>query len=120
VDHYANFTLAQRYLEFGDALQHLRSNLTTIESIIKTANISLENQRLGTYGPSPYDLSSLTDIVGNFRLTLEECRNWLNDNTKFYQSGGFITNIIYNINVDSQVIHLTERIAFHNTKVRLQ
>lgn len=74
---------------------------------------------MGGFGPSSYDLSTFKEIVGNFRLTLEECRDLLNDGTKFRQKNGFVTNILYNINVDEHVVHLTERIAFHNIKVSL-
>ncbi|KAH7389906.1 hypothetical protein BKA66DRAFT_440175 [Pyrenochaeta sp. MPI-SDFR-AT-0127] len=109
----------QRYVEFGDALFRLHSNLTTIESIVNTANNTLEKDKIDSFGPQTYDTSSLTDIIGNFRLTLEECHQFLNDDTKFRQRDGFITNIIYNINVDPQVIHLTERLAFHSTKIGL-
>jgi hypothetical protein len=113
------FILAQRYIEFGDALHRLHSNLNTIEAIVNTANTSLENDSFGTFGPPRYDIATLTDIVGNFRLTLEECRDFLNNGTKFRQKDGFITNVLYNINVDPQVIHLTERLGFHNTKIGL-
>lgn len=113
--------LAQRYIEFGDALFRLHSSLTTIESIVKTANNSLEADAISTFGPQLYDTASLTEIIGNFRLTLEDCRQLLNDKEKFHhsQKDGFITNIIYNINVDPQIVHLTERLAFHSTKIGL-
>jgi hypothetical protein len=111
--------LAQRYIEFGDALHRLHSNLNTIETIVTAANKSLEKESIGSFGPSSYDLSSLTEIIGNFRLTLDQCRDLLDDETKFRQRGGFITNVLYNINVDPQVVHLTERLTFHNTKVGL-
>lgn len=113
------FDIAQRYIEFGDALHRLHSSLNTIETIIQTARTSLDDERISTFGPSSYDVTSLTEIIGNFRLTLEACRDFLNDGTKFRQKDGFITNILYNINIDSQVIHLTDRLNFHNTKIAL-
>ncbi|KAH7402309.1 hypothetical protein DE146DRAFT_735536 [Phaeosphaeria sp. MPI-PUGE-AT-0046c] len=109
----------QRYIEFGDALHRLYSSLNTIEAIIETARTNLGNERINSFGPTSYDLTSLTEIIGNFRLTLEECRDFLNDDTKFCHKDGFITNILYNINVDPQVMHLTERLNFHNTKIAL-
>ncbi|CAO2652591.1 Nn.00g008740.m01.CDS01 [Neocucurbitaria sp. VM-36] len=111
--------LAQRYVEFGDALFRLHSNLTTIASIVETANSSLQDDAINTFGPRIYDTTSLTEIIGNFRLTLEDCRQLLNDDKKFRQRDKFITNIIYNINVDPQIVHLTERLAFHSTKIGL-
>lgn len=113
------FGLAQRYIEFGDALHGLHSNLNTIETIVKAADNSLANDGIASFGTSNYDISSLTEIIGNFRLTLEECRDFLNDGTKFRQKDGFVTNVLYNINVDPQVIHLTERLAFHSIKIGL-
>ncbi|KAF1844355.1 uncharacterized protein K460DRAFT_357965 [Cucurbitaria berberidis CBS 394.84] len=112
-------SLPQRYLEFGDALFRLHSNLTTIASIVETANGSLEADTISAFGPKIYDTTSLTEIIGNFRLTLEECRQLLNDDDKFRQKNGFITNIIYNINIDPQIVRLTERLAFHSTKIGL-
>ncbi|KAH8725896.1 hypothetical protein GQ44DRAFT_771842 [Phaeosphaeriaceae sp. PMI808] len=111
--------IGMRYIEFGDALHRLHSNLNTIEEIVKAANTNLDIDRVGTFGPRSYDITSLTEIIGNFQLTLEECRDFLNDGTKFRQKAGFITNIIYNINVDPQVVCLTERLAFHSTKISL-
>lgn len=86
---------------------------------MKTATTSLQDDRIDTFGPQTYDTASLTEIIGNFRLTLEECRRFLNDESKFRHKAGFITNIVYNINVDPHVISLTERLAFHNTKIGL-
>lgn len=114
-----HLNLAQRYIEFGDALHRLHSSLNTIETIINTAHTSLENERISNFGPSCYDITSLTEIIGNFRLTLEACRDFLNDDTKFRQKDGFITNILYNVNIDPQVTHLIERLNFHNTKIAL-
>jgi hypothetical protein len=111
--------LARRYIEFGDALHRLHSNLTTIDTIVKAASTSLKSDNLNTFGPPDYDLTSFTEIIGNFWLTLEECQDFLRDKTKFRQKDGFVTNILYNINVDAQVIRLTERLAFHSTKIGL-
>jgi hypothetical protein len=97
----------------------LHSNLKTIDTIVNAANTSLDNDSLGSFGSPSYDITSLTEIIGNFRLTLEDCRAFLRDETKFRQKDGFVTNIVYNINVDAQVIHLTERLAFHSTKIGL-
>ena len=112
--------LARRYLEFGDALFRLHWSLNTIESIVRTANTGLENERLESYGPELYDTTALTDIVGNFRLTLEQCQKLLNDVSKFRTGkDGFITNIIYNLNSDAQVRDLTERLKYHSVKIGL-
>jgi len=112
--------LAQRYLEFGDALFRLHWSLNTIESIVRTANTGLENGRLESYGSELYDTTALTDIVGNFRLTLEQSQKLLNDVSKFRTGkDGFITNIIYNLNSDAQVRDLTERLKFHTVKIGL-
>ncbi|KAI4648968.1 uncharacterized protein J4E78_008485 [Alternaria triticimaculans] len=62
----------------------------------------------------------LTDIVGNFRLTLEQSQKLLNGVSKFRTGkDGFITNIIYNLNSDAQVRDLTERLKFHTVKIGL-
>ncbi|KAI4923464.1 hypothetical protein J4E85_008502 [Alternaria conjuncta] len=112
--------LARRYLEFGDALFRLHWSLNTIESIVRTANTGLENERLESYGPELYDTTALIDIVGNFRLTLEQCQKLLNDVSKFRTGkDGFITNIIYNLNTDAQVRDLTERLKYHSVKIGL-
>ena len=112
--------LARRYLEFGDALFRLHWSLNTIESIVRTANTGLENERLESYGPELYDTTALIDIVGNFRLTLEQCQQLLNDVSKFRTGkDGFITNIIYNLNTDAQVRDLTERLKYHSVKIGL-
>lgn len=83
------------------------------------ANNELKSDRLGSFGAPEYDLKPLFEIIGNLRLTLEECRDLMNDESKFPQKNGVITNIMYNIDVDPYVISLTERIAFHNNKISL-
>ncbi|KAF2026521.1 hypothetical protein EK21DRAFT_115766 [Setomelanomma holmii] len=113
------FVLTQRYIEFGDALHGLHSNLNTIETIIKAANTSLASDRFGTLGPLKFHTKTLIEIIGNFKLTLEESRDFLNDGTKFRQKQGVTTNVLYNINVDPQATHLINRLAFHSTKVGL-
>ena len=111
--------LARRYLEFGDALFRLHWSLNT-ESIVRTANTGLGNERLESYGPELYDTTALIDIVGNFRLTLEQCQQLLNDVSKFRTGkDGLITNIIYNLNSDAQVRDLTERLKYHSVKIGL-
>ncbi|KAF2114097.1 hypothetical protein BDV96DRAFT_109269 [Lophiotrema nucula] len=110
---------SQKFVEFGDALLALNENLTTIKNTVKVLDSDLERKRVGIYGPCRYNLASLENIIGNFRLTLDECDRWLNDRKRFHQSDGVITNILYNINTDPQVVHMTERIAFHNVKIGL-
>ncbi|KAF2272401.1 uncharacterized protein EI97DRAFT_484086 [Westerdykella ornata] len=97
----------QRYIEFGSALHGLYSNLKNIESVVTKANNDLKSDELGSFGPPALDLSSFADIIGNFKVTLEACRDLLNDQSKFRQKNGVITNIIYNIDVDPNKITLT-------------
>lgn len=108
---------AQRWIEFGAALHGLYTNLKTIESILARAERAVKEDYLGPLGPPAYDLGSLHEIIGNFKDTLIECRELLNDERKFPQKNGIISNIVYNIDVDPHVIQLTERLAFHNTKI---
>ncbi|KAF2747234.1 hypothetical protein M011DRAFT_51959 [Sporormia fimetaria CBS 119925] len=109
----------QRYIEFGSALHGLYTNLKTIQTIVTKANNDLESERIGQFGPSSYDIAPLAEIIGDFKLTLNECRDLLNDESKFSQKNGVITNIIYNIDVDPYVVSLTERLAFHSNKISL-
>lgn len=108
---------AQRYLEFKDALHRLHSNLETIQSITQDANEKIQRNRLGSYGAPSFDLAPLDEIIGNLKLTLEECRQWLNDNRKFEHRNGVVSNIIYNIDIDPGAVSLTQKLAFHNVKV---
>ncbi|KAF2004028.1 hypothetical protein P154DRAFT_617287 [Amniculicola lignicola CBS 123094] len=112
-------SIPQRYLEFRDALHRLQSNLVTIDQTTRNANSQLDRNRVGSYGGTSYDLKPLSEIIGNFQLTLEECKELLNDRSKFTHRNGVIANIIYNIDVDPHVASLIDRLAFHNVKISL-
>ncbi|KAF2264190.1 hypothetical protein CC78DRAFT_568495 [Lojkania enalia] len=110
---------SQRYLEFYNALYQLKDNLETIQRITQEADEKFHQHRLGSYGPSSYDLTPLQEIIGNLKLTIEECQQWLHDNRKFEHRNGVITNIIYNIDIDPEAVQLTQKLSFHNVKIGL-
>lgn len=65
-----------------------------------------------------WDLKTLPQICGDFRKTLNDCSQLLNDNKKFGRGrGGFIYNVQWNLTIEPDVTRLRDRVAFHNVKV---
>ncbi|KAH0559505.1 hypothetical protein GP486_003982 [Trichoglossum hirsutum] len=104
--------------EFGDDIKSLGRNLELIKRIICNAEDQLKQVSLREFGPEQFDLGALDQIVGNYSATLRECDNLILNNAKFIKDGsGFVSNIVYNFNVEPEAARLKERVGFHNIKI---
>ena len=110
-----------RYLEFGRQVNELGNSLLTLEKVIDNADRQNSLPRrpwhneANRYGTS-WDV--LPQIAGDFKRTLHECDNFLNDHSKFrYSQAGFIENVIWWASVEGDVNALKERVRFHMMKL---
>ena len=116
-----NFLADLRYLEFGRQINQLADSLRTLEKVIDNADRQNSLPRrpwhneADHYGPS-WDV--LPQVAGDFKRTLHECNNLLNDHSKFqYSQAGFIENVIWWSSVEGDVNALKERVRFHMMKL---
>ena len=116
-----HFLADRRYLEFGRQVNELGNSLLTLEKVIDNAdrqNSLLRrpwDNEAERYGP-PWHI--LPQVAGDFKRTLHECNNLLNDRSKFrYSQAGFIENVIWWTSVEGEVNTLKERVRFHMMKL---
>ena len=109
---------AKQYAEFGADIQHFARNLQKLGQVIGDvieqvpAPLSREDHT--------WDLRSLLQICGDFRITLNECRRILEDSAMFERGrGNFIYNIRWNLSLEHQVAVLRDCLVFHNIKVKI-
>lgn len=69
-------------------------------------------------GATPqWDFSSLNEIIGDYRSTINECRALLNNNRQYLQRRSALRNIEWNILVQPDATRLKDQILLHNAKV---
>lgn len=110
-----------RYLDFGRQVNELGNSLRTLENVIDNAQRQTSSlRRPWDNEANRYDLSwqVLPQVAGDFKQTLHECDNLLNDRSKFrYSRAGFIENVIWWASVEGDVNTLKERVRFHMMKL---
>ena len=114
---------ATQYADFGEEIKRLAENLQNlIRAVKKVSNLAANGppKPQGTSEPE-FDMSSLLEISGDFRDTLEQSKKLLVDHGSLGEQRGAITapfiNIRWNMTIRPSVQRLRERIAIHNRKV---
>ncbi|PMD42878.1 hypothetical protein L207DRAFT_563707 [Hyaloscypha variabilis F] len=102
------------YNEFGDNVQALTTNLEDLHKIVGYLGGNGPNG--GRFLDASY-MSSLVDIIGDYRRTLQDCDQFLKDKERFSWEGDFVNNIIWNFSIASEVQTLKDRVAFLNIKL---
>jgi hypothetical protein len=107
--------LEKQYADFGVDIQYLSNNLKQLGQVIQDVT---KQARPLSAEEHKWDLKTLPQICGDFRKTLVDCQNFLQDERKFsHGRGGFIYNIQWNLTMEPEVRRLRDRVAFHNIKV---
>lgn len=115
----------RQYAELGDDIKSLAQNLDYIQNIVRNASLSWQQQALRLRhlrGPAPqkeWDLSSIQEIIGDYKTTLADCEKLLEENPEFRTNRGAIYNVEWNLVIRPKVIHLKKRLEAHNTKILL-
>jgi len=102
------------YKEFGEDIRKLAINLDVLLNVLQRAEHQggPPNQARQYLGPD-------TDgqILGDFKGTLNDCENLLNNQRFFQRSGGFVKNICLYSQVELEIQKIRERITCFNIKV---
>ena len=65
-------------------------------------------------------LNTLSEVTGDFKQTLHDCKKLLSDNSKFQRSAtNFVDNVVWHSSTERVVNHLRQRVNFHLTKLNL-
>lgn len=96
----------------------MHTSLERLEGTIKRAQTSL--LAVGNHNNDILvdDQQSFSEIVGDYRSTLTDCRRLIDDNRRYAQTTGPLLNIDWNMNVMPQVEHLRGRIQMHITRIQ--
>ncbi|KAL8644728.1 MAG: hypothetical protein Q9226_007618, partial [Calogaya cf. arnoldii] len=106
------------YLKFGREVESFGENLQQLEAVINNANRQRPRRR---YGNPDHDtrvaLQPVSQAVGDFKTTLDECEKLLNDHDRFRRdTAGFVDNVVWHVSTQRDVEVLRERVQFHATK----
>ncbi|KAJ4129346.1 hypothetical protein NW768_007884 [Fusarium equiseti] len=108
----------RQYAEFGRDIRGLAENLDILSRVITWADDSLQSQRRpGVPARLRWDQSSLIEIVGDYEMTLRECRRLLESNERYRKGGNPLRNIEWNVLVQPVADQLRQRIMLHNSKI---
>ncbi|KAL8848830.1 MAG: hypothetical protein Q9221_006170 [Calogaya cf. arnoldii] len=107
------------YLKFGREIESFAENLHQLEAVINNANLQRPRRR---YGNPDHEtrvaLQPVSQAVGDFKTTLEECEKLLNDHERFRRdTAGFVDNVVWHVSTQRDVEVLRERVQFHATKL---
>ncbi|KAL8997826.1 MAG: hypothetical protein Q9169_002998 [Polycauliona sp. 2 TL-2023] len=96
-----------------------RLQLSFLEAVINNANLQRPRRRWGNPDHEcRVALQPVSQAVGDFKKTLDECEKLLNDHERFKRdTAGFIDNVVWHISTQRDVELLTERVQFHATKL---
>jgi hypothetical protein len=108
---------ARQYVEFGNDVKGLANNLDTLSDVVANATRSLYQQSPWRTPRLRWDERSLLDIVGDYRITLQQCTELLRTNRGYRLPSGPIRNLEWNIFVQPQADHLRHKIRMHNSKI---
>lgn len=104
-----------QYLQFGNEIRGLGQNLTRLNNIFE------EQLRRPQWRGSNHGLGlEISDLTGDFKKTLRECDELLNDRVRFHRDdAGFVDNVRWWVGgTEAKVKTLRERVHFHSAKVR--
>lgn len=113
---HANDATARQYNEFGRDVRGLAESLDVLTRVVHQANSSL--QRQGAYNSyARWDPASLRSITGDYELTLHECYELIQANSRYRVGSNALQNIEWNVLVQPSADRLRQRIALHNSKI---
>jgi hypothetical protein len=113
------------YRQLGADIKSLAENLEHIQNIVQNASLSWQQQALrsrqlrGTSSQKEWELSSVQEIVGDYKATLAGCQKLLDENSEFLASRGAIYNVEWNLVIRPKVDYLQKRLRAHNSKLLL-
>ncbi|KAL9101753.1 MAG: hypothetical protein Q9163_003029 [Psora crenata] len=119
------FTKAQgadvQYLRFGREIESFADNLQKLISIIQHANSQRPRRVWRDHDEEcRLALRPLSQAIGDFKSTLEECRKLLDNHERFQRdTAGFVDNILWHAGTQRDVDILRERVHFHSTKLAI-
>ncbi|KAL8652976.1 MAG: hypothetical protein Q9210_002368 [Variospora velana] len=109
------------YLKFGREIESFTESLQQLEAVIDHANRQRPRRPWrGHDDECRHALQPLSQLVGDFKTTLDECEKLLNDHERFQRdTAGFVDNVVWHVSTQRDVDILRERVHFHTTKVQL-
>jgi hypothetical protein len=109
----------QKYREFGEDIRNLAINLSLLSQVIRRAEQQAGSSKRANLSTNPGFRANAasTQVLGNFKETLNDCQSLLSDETYFHKCDEFVSDISWYQQIDPEVQKLRERIAFHNIKV---
>lgn len=107
------------YLRFGREIESFTESLQQLEAVIDHANRQRPRRPWRTHDDEcRHALQPLSQLVGDFKKTLDECEKLLNDHERFQRdTAGFVDNVVWHVSTQRDVDILRERVHFHTTKV---
>ncbi len=105
-----------KYHRFGREIKSLGVTLNKLYQVAESA----QRDHSGGLHDDDYfraQLQPLSDVTGDFRETLKECKELLNNKKRFNRdTDNFINNVIWHTTVERDVLVLTDRLQFHLNK----
>lgn len=107
------------YLRFGREIESFTESLQQLEAVIDHANRQRPRRPFRNHNDEcRHALQPLSQLVGDFKKTLDECEKLLNDHERFKRdTAGFVDNVVWHVSTQRDVDILRERVHFHATKV---
>jgi hypothetical protein len=106
------------YRAFGADVRALHRSLKALEDAVTQAQASLLTHGAQNRDILGGDKASLSEIIGDYEATLDECYKLLEKNRRYAQIRSPVRNIDWNLNVMPQVDYLRDRIQMHNTRIQ--
>jgi hypothetical protein len=97
-------------------VEGLANNLDTLTRVVDGATFKLHRQGARD-AVARWDRTSLYQIIGDYNATLEECRELIDANRRYWMGSNMFRNLEWNVLVQPRADQLRQRIALHNAKV---
>ncbi|KAI4283343.1 MAG: hypothetical protein L6R38_002229 [Xanthoria sp. 2 TBL-2021] len=100
-------------------IQSFADNLQQLEAVVNNANRQRPRRRWANpEHECRIALEPVSQAVGDFRKTLDECETLLNDQERFRRdTAGFVDNVVWHVSTQRDCDILRERVQFHATKL---
>ncbi|KAI4113082.1 MAG: hypothetical protein LQ345_005869, partial [Seirophora villosa] len=100
-------------------IQSFTESLQQLEAVIDHANRQRPRRPFRNHNDEcRHALQPLSQLVGDFKKTLDECEKLLNDHERFKRdTAGFVDNVVWHVSTQRDVDILRERVHFHATKL---
>jgi hypothetical protein len=112
----------QHFVGFGKDIQNLAQNLGDIVRVVENARLLYQQYALrspqfrGFSSQKDWDLTSLCEIIGNSKATLEECNKLLTQNREIYRNQNSIYSNKWPLVIQPKVNDLQKRVRVHSFK----